>query len=348
MSRPAGIEGYEVRPYAHEDEPQVLELLAHALGGGPLGQRSPAFFRWKHLDNPFGPSFMLVAERADRIIGLRAFMRWRFRAADRLIVAVRAVDTATHPDHQGLGVFRRLTTTALDALEGEVDLVFNTPNEKSLPGYLKMGWETVGRIPVRVRVRRPLRFGTRFRSLRDVEASGATSAMDAPPVDAPPAAEVLRSAEDMEALLEKTGSPEELLSTPRDHAFLWWRYGSPPGFDYRVVHEERGGRLRGLAVFRVRPRGTLWETTVADVIVGSGDRRTAARLLRRVIRAAPVDHVTGHFPEGSDARAVAGRCGFVPTPGGVTFVVNPLRSDLRPDPKHLGSWGLSLGDVEVF
>lgn len=348
MSRSNRVDGYEVRPYAPQDEPRVLELLAQALGGGPLGQRSPEFFRWKHLDNPFGPSFMLVAERDGRIIGLRAFMRWRFRGAEGLIAAVRAVDTATHPDHQGLGVFRRLTTTALSALEGEVDLVFNTPNEKSLPGYLKMGWESVGRIPVRVRVRRPLRFGMGFRSLRDVEASGALSATDAPPVDAPPAAEVLRSAEDVDALVEGAGRPQGLLSTPRDHAFLWWRYGSPPGLDYRVVHEERGGRLHGLAVFRVRPRGTLWETTVSDVIVGSGDTRTAATLLRRVIGAAPVDHVTGHFPDGSDARPVAGRCGFVPTPAGVKFVVNPLRSDLRPDPKELGSWGLSLGDVEVF
>ena len=347
MSRPARL-GYEVRPYAQEDEPRVLELLARSLGGGPLGQRSPAFFRWKHLDNPFGTSFMLVAERDDRIIGLRAFLRWRFQAAGRTVEAVRAVDTATDPDHQGLGVFRRLTTTALAALEGEVDLVFNTPNEKSLPGYLKMGWEPVGRIPVRVRVRNPVRFGRGFRSLRDAEASEATSATAAPTVDAPPASEGLGSPEEVDALLEQARAPSERLSTPRDHAFLRWRYGSAPGFDYRVVREERDGRLAGLAVFRVRARGTLWESTLADVMVGSGDTGTAGRLLRRVIRAASVDHVTGHFPEGSEARTAAGRSGFVPTPAGVTFVVNPLRSDLRPDPRRLGSWGLCLGDVEVF
>ncbi len=101
-------------------------------------------------------------------------------------------------------------------------------------------------------------------------------------------------------------------------------------------------------MFRVRARGTLWETSLADVIVGSGDVGTAARLLRRVTRAASVDHVTGHFPEGSEARTAARRSGFVPTPAGVTFVVNPLRSDLRPDPRRLASWGLCLGDVEVF
>ena len=105
-----------------------------------------------------------MAEHDDRLIGLRAFMRWRLAAGDRDLTAVRAVDTATHPDFQGMGVFSRLTRAALDAMEGQVDLVFNTPNGKSGPGYLKLGWREVGRVPVAVRVRRPLRLLTSRRA----------------------------------------------------------------------------------------------------------------------------------------------------------------------------------------
>ena len=90
-----------VRPFAAEDLPRVLELLDRSLGGGPAGRRPPEFFRWKHLDNPFGTSFMLLAERDGRPVGLRAFMRWRLLAGDRVVAAARAVDTATHPDFQG-------------------------------------------------------------------------------------------------------------------------------------------------------------------------------------------------------------------------------------------------------
>ena len=74
-----------------------------ALGGGPAGSRPAEFFRWKHLENPFGRSFMLVAEADGRIVGLRAFMRWEFVAGDGAFRAVRAVDTATHPDYPGAG-----------------------------------------------------------------------------------------------------------------------------------------------------------------------------------------------------------------------------------------------------
>ena len=124
----------DVRPYRDDDEASVLDLLAVTLGGGPAGRRPADFFRWKHLENPAGRSFMLVAELAGQIVGFRAFMRWRFQADGAELRAVRAVDTATHPDHQGKGIFSTPTLRALDELRGETDLVFNTPNAASLPG----------------------------------------------------------------------------------------------------------------------------------------------------------------------------------------------------------------------
>ena len=139
--------GSSIRPYDEADEDEVIGLLTAALGGGPAGERPAEFFRWKHQENPFGRSFGLVAEADDRIVGLRAFMRWEFVAGDRRFKAVRAVDTATHPDYQGRGIFSQLTLEALDALRHEADFVFNTPNEKSLPGYLKMGGAWSARSP---------------------------------------------------------------------------------------------------------------------------------------------------------------------------------------------------------
>ena len=63
--------------------------------------------------------------------------------------AARAVDTATDPDHRRRGLFRTLTLDALDALAADgTRFVWNTPNSTSLAGYLTMGWQEVGRIPV--------------------------------------------------------------------------------------------------------------------------------------------------------------------------------------------------------
>jgi GNAT superfamily N-acetyltransferase len=333
-----------IRSYRDDDEPRVLALMEASLGSGPAGARSSEFFRWKHLENPFGRSFMLVSELDDRIIGLRAFMRWRFVAGERTYEAVRAVDTATHPQHQGQGVFSALTRAALDSLRQATDLVFNTPNDKSLPGYLKMGWRTVGRVPISVRVHRPVRFARGWRSART--ASEPTS--PPPEVQAIAAEDLLAAEPGVSDLLAASEEPQDGLRTLRSVAFLRWRYAAASRLGYRAVQVEEGGRLQGLAIFRVRPRGRLWESTISDVIVGRGDRSVARRLFREVRRSADVDHLTCTFPTGSVEATVARQAGYVRSPMGMTLVVNALHEGIGPDPQRPDSWALRLGDLEVF
>ena len=334
---------YTVRAYRDADERGAVGLLRESLGGGTDGVRAADLFRWKHLENPFGRSLMIVAEDGERIIGLRAFMRWGFRAGDRRVEAVRAVDTATHPEYQRKGVFSRLTRAALEELEGKADLVFNTPNQRSLPGYLKMGWRVVGRFPVSVRIRRPLRVASalvRSAPMRD-------AVPGAPPSEAMTAARALEDPRVPE-LLDQVGAAPGRLATARDVEYLRWRYGSAPGLEYRAVVVEGGQELRGLAVFRLRRRRGRWEAAVAELLTPAGDREAALRLLRRVVRAAPVDYLISSFPAGSPAAGAARRAGFLRSPMGPTFVVNPLRDPLEPPVTDRRSWWLSLGDLEVF
>jgi GNAT superfamily N-acetyltransferase len=334
----------EIRPYQEEDEGNVLDLLSVTLGSGPAGRRVPEFFRWKHWENPFGRSYVLVAEAEGRIVGLRALMRWTFCSRDRMIPAVRAVDTATHPDYQGKGIFSRLTREAVEALRGDVDLIFNTPNEKSLPGYLKMGWRIVGKIPISVRVRSLPRIVGGLRDLRRAPSSHQLG----PVADAERAMDVL-SDPGIGSLLEETfATSDARLGTRKGAEYLRWRYGAPH-IDYRGVREHSGGSLTGVGLFRVRPRGRLWESTVAEVIVRPRDTGTARRLIRKIVEAASVDHLTCYFPPGSVARRGARQAGFLPAPRRMTFVMNQLsQGRMRPDPYQLASWALTLGDLEVF
>ena len=327
-----------IRSFRDEDEAEVLELLVSAMGHGSLGGRTREFFAWKHLDNPFGRSLLLVAEHEGRIVGLRAFMRWSFRVNGRLVPAVRAVDTATHPDYQGQGVFSKLTLAALEELSSEADFVFNTPNSKSRPGYLKMGWRVVGDLPVRVRVRRPARF---VRGLRDLR-RGAIAVGTEPRIDAPTAAESFTDEVALTNLIQSTRH-SKLLSTAHTAETLMWRYGRAPQLDYRAV----GDMHSGLAIFRVRPRGPLWEATIAEILVPDDDPGAIKGLLRRVMGAASVDHLTCLLPPGKSAARSAVRGGFFRSPLGMTLTARPLRHS-SVDPLDMNSWALALGDLEVF
>lgn len=336
MTPPKSI---EIRPYEDADEPAVLMLLKASLGAGPTGERSSSLFRWKHIDNPFGRSYMFVAQRSGEIVGFRAFMQWRFHTADGLARAVRAVDTATHPSAQRQGIFSAITRHALQAIRPEVSFVFNTPNEKSLPGYLKLGWKEVGRIPVSLRVSRPIKLIARLAlssaSLRAEEEDGRSQAAEVALGDETPVEDLCRRAENKDGRLH----------TPRDGKYLRWRYGGSP-LDYRVMTFESGGKMEGLTIFRARRRGRTWEAPVTELIATS--QGVANALLKAVVSVAPVDHLICHFPPGSIARSSATRRGFLPVPGGITLVVNPLQEDLQADPSSSDAWSLSLGDLEVF
>jgi len=145
-----------IREATEKDIPEILEVLKASLGE-TSSKKTEAVWRYKHVDNPYGKSLVLVAVENDSIIGVRAFMRWQWQLGDYVFSAFRAVDTATHPDHQGKGVFKKLTLNAIEIAKEQGDsFIFNTPNTQSLPGYLKMGWEEVDKLKIRIIPTNPL------------------------------------------------------------------------------------------------------------------------------------------------------------------------------------------------
>jgi GNAT superfamily N-acetyltransferase len=344
----------QVRTLTNDDHPDVVRLLGETMAGGPTGERTADFFTWKHYRNPFGPSLGLLATVDGRLAGVRLFMRWAFEAGGRRIDAVRAVDTATHPDFQGKGIFRTLTLGLLGEIDaaGAADLVFNTPNGNSRPGYLKMGWSEVGTVPVLVRPLRPGRFVRGMAGARAASASGKGHTDD--PIEHSPLPvcrlpRAISAFEDEAALTALLSDLPSLptLHTPVDTRFLRWRYAEAVGLDYRcaVVHDERG--VAGVAFGRLRRRGGLAEFTLADVITRPDDRHAARALVRMVRRSSGADHICSVLRPGA-ARAAGARTGFLRTPGlGIALVANPRRAT-AVDVMDLRNWSPTLGDLEVF
>jgi GNAT superfamily N-acetyltransferase len=321
-----------IRRASADDTPEVLGLLAATMGWRPEDPNE-AFFAWKHTESPFGPSPAWVASDpgGDRIVGFRTFMRWEFRIGRSVVRAVRAVDTATHPDAQGRGVFSRLTLAAIDELQAEgVAFVFNTPNERSRPGYLKMGWRLVGRLPIEAR---PRGLGSLARLAQArVPAEKWSQACDV----GEPAAEVFADRPATESLLA-TLLERNRLSTHRTPEFLAWRYGFEP-LHYRVL--VRGRSLSaGAVVFRLRRRGAATEAAIVDVLVPGGDPVATASLCRSVLSSSGADYLV--------RLRIPGVRGCLPVPRqGPTLVQRVLVEQAVG--ANLSDWALSLGDVELF
>lgn len=318
----------QLRRTTTEDGDAVLRLLARSLGR-EADPRYEALFAWKHEENAFGPSPAWVAVDGDRLAGFRVLMRWEFVEHGRVVHAVRAVDTATDPDYQGRGIFTQLALHAIDELRPEIDFVFNTPNDQSRPGYLKMGWQVVGRLPTAVRP-------TGLRGIpRIATARVPAERWSAPSTAGDAAIDLLADESSLVQLLASLPEPQAL-RTRLSPEYLRWRYGTPL-LGYRAIAAP-GGVRDGIAFFRIRRRGEAREAALTDVIAAGGDAKREAELTRAVTRAADADYVIRL------GGGVVAPGGLIRLPGqGPLLTWRAVRSLVPP-----AAWDLSLGDIELF
>ena len=316
-SPPSGIEVRAARP---DDLAEILVLCRRSLGWTDGDWES--LFRWKHLHNRFGTSPMWVAVADGRIVGLRTFMRWEFERDGRPVRAVRAVDTATDPDYQGRGLFTLLTLHAVRELRAEgVEMVFNTPNDKSRPGYLKMGWQDVG---VLAPVVRPVR----LRSVRRILRSRVPAEHWPLPMDVGRSVEEWLAAEGAHNLPMRRRTSG--VRTVFDTEFVHWRFTSPLQ-PCRVV-----GKGDTFAIVELRQRGQVTELVR---LVSAGDPREVDRLLLHTARAVGADVVLRL------GRPALMR-GFVGVPGAGPKLTCLMLADV-PMPR-IEEWHLFMSDVALF
>ncbi|MCP9199900.1 GNAT family N-acetyltransferase [Gramella sp. GC03-9] len=210
-----------IREATDKDLESIINVLRASLGE-TSSKKTMDVWQYKHVDNPFGKSLVLVAEENGEIIGVRAFMRWKWQYGSNSYDAFRAVDTATHPKHQGKGIFKKLTYKALEEGKANGDhFVFNTPNDQSKPGYLKMGWKEVGKVRINIVPQSPFRLLRKIAQKPDYE----LSEFDA----------------NLEPLLENYNNrliSSNKLFTPKSLGYLQWRYLKNKIQPYLVYHDK--------------------------------------------------------------------------------------------------------------
>lgn len=332
-----------VRPATDADTGAIMDLVKLGLGDGET--RDTTYWHWKHHANPFGVSPCLLAEADGQLVGLRVFMRWEWQAGGRRIRSVRAVDTATHPGWRGRGIFTRLTLALVEQVRSDgTAFVFNTPNQLSRAGYLKMGWSVVGRPTVWIRPLRPVRL-LRALTRRAVSEKGGGNDWSFAE-----AGELFRQPE-FQRLLASQKSAEQRLRTPRTLAYLRWRYEQIPGPRYSAAWEF-DGHHGAAVVFRPKQQGAVTELRICEVLATPGPPGAACarRVLRVVFAAARTEFAAAMAAPGTVERRVLARSGFLPAlRAGPILTARPLRAGpAAPDVLDPSRWCVSIGDLELF
>ncbi len=326
----------ELRRFAAEDEAAVLRLLGGSfeswsgqVGGIDLGN----FFRWKHLESPFGPSILIVAVAGGELAGFLAYMPWRLRAGDHTLSTMRGVDLAVNPSHRRRGVAVALIRAGHERyIPRDVSFAWNNPNAASRSRVREAGLVGVDRLSAFTRPHLPLRIRRLW---------GRSSPSGPPAVEAATAAETLAADIDLPGAGASSPHGRVRLRTAIDLEFLRWRYGRFPVYHAVVARDRRGAH--GIAVFRPHRYERFSVCHVSELVTAPGDARAARKLVAMVRGASRWDSVVCRFP----SRLEAARCGFVPASGGAALSIGSLKPGTSPDPRQRSSWALSLGDLEL-
>jgi N-acetylglutamate synthase-like GNAT family acetyltransferase len=327
----------EIHEASESDIPEIVDLLKRSLGED-LMPKSERYWRWKHIENPFGISPVLLCREAGELIGVRAFMRWEWTRNGETYRALRAVDTATHPDHQGKGIFKKLTLALADqCTEGGDHFVFNTPNSQSKPGYLKMGWEEVSRLPVRINVQRPIRMMLNMIS----RAKGGKEISD-------DSIDYYISHPNLGELINDHHRQMSLLVTRTSVPYLSWRYKNVPVANYVAIGEERGAELNGLIIGRIKQTRFGKELRITDHFLKNNNYgKELTQNLKRKIREWRIDYVTLTGTKSTSAKKLRSAVQITTNAGPIVTIRSLSLADLQML-RGFNQWSPSLGDLELF
>jgi N-acetylglutamate synthase-like GNAT family acetyltransferase len=326
-----------IRPATEADISQIVALLKTGLGES-LVPKSESYWRWKHIDNPFGPSPVLLAFDGEKLVGVRAFMRWEWKAGEKSVRAVRAVDTVTHPDYQGKGIFKKLTMSLLEACKEEgVDIVFNTPNDKSKPGYLKMGWVEAGKLPVNARIRKPVSI------VLSLVRSGKRESADKQDTDI----NDLFNHPGLPALIAETKAfHPDVLTTSLSPEYLRWRYVDVPVGKYYAVSPDRQA-LNGLVIFRTKMTKAGREMRITDVFMNStASASELNRLIKTHAQLHDADYIT--LSNFGVCNILKGGLSLANLRLGPSVTVRSISQTDLSSFLNFRQWHPSLGDLELF
>lgn len=113
---------------------------------------TPAYLHWLYVDNPDGPAVGFDAWDGERLAAHYVCIPAQVWVEGKQVRVLLSLNTATHPDYQGKGLFTKLATATFEAgAAGGFDGVYGVANANSTPGFVrKLGFQLVRPLEARV------------------------------------------------------------------------------------------------------------------------------------------------------------------------------------------------------
>jgi len=271
---------WSTRAYKEGDEHAIFELRKAAYPSVEVDQQTwLERWHWMYRENPAGNAKVWLAEVGDRIVGQSAVIPVRMKCGREVVTGFQSIDTLTHPDYRGQGIYTTLAQQAYaEAASEGMHVGYRFPNRNSHPiAVKKLDWFDVAQRRIMFKPcnwRNIVALKIRNRPLSWVTAIGAGLAFSLatltrsrrPPVGAGVTVGEVDSFDDrINTFWDRVCKCHQVMVV-RDKSYLNWRYADAPGVKYTILLAEGGAEIEGYLVMRCRQWSNLKVGAIYDVL----------------------------------------------------------------------------------
>jgi hypothetical protein len=138
--------GLTILPIRQSAISEYCELLSKSFRGFTP---TVAYLNWLYFENPRGLVFGYDAYDGDKLVAHYACIPIKVNAYTHN--SLLSLNTATHPDYRGRGLFRALANKTFDSASSTFANVIGVANSKSVSGFTKhLGFSSIGNLDLRI------------------------------------------------------------------------------------------------------------------------------------------------------------------------------------------------------
>ncbi len=263
--------GFVIRLFRPSDAPGVRAVLEATYGA----KATPAAtYNWWSLGFAGATSGFTVAEANGRIVGVQPMEIFTYSDGAKPVKGGVLTGVAVHPDFRRRGIFSALVHGCeAEGWRQGAAFVTSMPNERSRPGFLKIGYADLGQRQLLVRPLQPFAMGGKaFPILGHLAGTGAALVQSV--LKRIPSAKELSVREtsdigaEVELLRQKHTAIFPGLRMFRTTDWWRWRFLESPLRKYRLLAAQTAnGDRAGLAAFTLEARGKFKVCYLMDLLV---------------------------------------------------------------------------------
>lgn len=318
------------RDYQHGDEHEILTLYKQVNER----EMTLAHWKWKFAKNPFGKSVIKLMFDDGMLIGHYAVMPMDVQIQSKLVKAVLSVNTMTHPDYRGHGIFPYLgEETYRDCEQKGFKFVYGFPNRNIYRSRVeKLEWKGFGKMAA-------------LQKELGVQAAGEIGKRDS-------ICPVEKFDERINSLWNRTKDSYHV-TVARTEEFLNWRFAEHPTEKYaQFILQDDSKQILGYLVLKTYANGDEVKGHIVDMLcINEKDIvKDLIRYSQNYFVERGIKNLSCWASEESFYAQVLEREEFTRKEFNVYFGVRTFdkEDELLRNVEQLDNWHLTMCDLDVF